>query len=339
MERAAVKFDQRRAQRVVELAEAACLAVRVVRDRHGEFHHTLGATLVELDGGTFHLRQINALKDGSFIDLDMAYWPDGMVTNAPPALALVMGDTHVDFIDPAVDAATIDMTDVLDPKYLVYHDVLDGYACNPHHKGNPFNAIAKAKTSRGDVRWEIERALDFIRKRGDGRISVVVPSNHNDFLRRWVVSNDWRTDPANAEFYLRVALHMARNTRMGAGGVEYPDPFVFIGREYLKDNPAYVFLERGESFNLAGVELAMHGDAGPNGARGSRKNLARIGVKSVIGHTHSPGIEEGCYQVGTSTNLRLEYTNGPSSWLNTNCVLYANGKRSLLNVINGNWRI
>ena len=35
----------------------------------GEFHHTLGATLVELEGGRFHLRQLNADKDGSFYDL------------------------------------------------------------------------------------------------------------------------------------------------------------------------------------------------------------------------------------------------------------------------------
>ena len=50
----------------------------------------------------------------------------------------------------------------------------------------------------------------------------------------------------------------------------------------------------------------MHGDKGPNGARGSIRNLRRIGIRSVIGHTHSPGIDEGCYQVGTSTRLRLE---------------------------------
>ena len=83
----------------------------------------------------------------------------------------------------------------------------------------------------------------------------------------------------------------------------------------------------------------MHGDKGPNGARGSRMNLRRIGVKSIIGHTHSCGIEEGCYQVGTSTALNLEYTSGPSSWLNTHCVVYASGKRSLINIIEGEWRL
>lgn len=90
---------------------------------------------------------------------------------------------------------------------------------------------------------------------------------------------------------------------------------------------------------LANIELSMHGDRGPNGARGSRMNLRRIGVKSIIGHSHSPGIEEGCYQVGTNTPLKQEYTRGPSSWLQSDCALYANGKRSLIHIIDGEWRL
>lgn len=88
-----------------------------------------------------------------------------------------------------------------------------------------------------------------------------------------------------------------------------------------------------------GIELSLHGDQGPNGARGSLKNLRRIGTKAIIGHSHSPGIDEGGMQVGTSTRLRLEYNHGPSSWLNTHAVIYDNGKRSLINIIKGKWRL
>ena len=71
--------------------------------------------------------------------------------------------------------------------------------------------------------------------------------------------------------------------------------------------------------------------------RGTRLNRRRIGAKTIIGHSHSPGIEEGCYQAGTSTNLRLEYNLGPSSWLNAHVVLYGNGKRAILPIIDGLW--
>src|SRR5206468_12365404 len=54
----------------------------------GKFPHYLGAVLVELDGKRFHLRQLNADRlDGSFIDLDTLYTPQG-VRRAPPAKAL-----------------------------------------------------------------------------------------------------------------------------------------------------------------------------------------------------------------------------------------------------------
>jgi hypothetical protein len=67
--------------------------------------------------------------------------------------------------------------------------------------------------------------------------------------------------------------------------------------------------------------------------------MRRIGVKSVIGHSHTPAIEEGCYQVGTSTKLSRGYTHGPSSWLNTHAIIYPNGKRTLINIIDGKWRL
>src|SRR5690606_33657091 len=42
----------------------------------GTFHHVLGAALVELQSDKiFHLRQINARKDGAFIDMEYAYYP------------------------------------------------------------------------------------------------------------------------------------------------------------------------------------------------------------------------------------------------------------------------
>ncbi len=46
--------------------------------KKGEFHHILGAAVVEISGDEFHLRQISATNDGSFIDLGMEYTPAGI---------------------------------------------------------------------------------------------------------------------------------------------------------------------------------------------------------------------------------------------------------------------
>lgn len=307
--------------------------------RIGEFHHSFSAVLAEIDGKRFHLRHLHFDGEGC-IDLDTRYTAH-TVEKAPPALALVMGDTHVRSIDPLVERATFGsggIIETLRPERLVWHDLLDGYACNPHHRGDPFVAVAKAKGDGGDVRKEVEAAIEFVRKHTrDGIESIIVPSNHDAFLRRWISESDWKAAPHNAEFYLSTALEMVRNARLTEKGAEYPDPFCLHFAAAKVANART--LAQDESYLCAGIELGMHGDIGPNGARGSIRNLRRIGTKSIIGHAHSPGIDEGCYQVGTSTRLRLEYNHGASGWLNAHCVLTANGKRQIIVIVDGKWRL
>lgn len=307
----------------------------------GEFHHVLGAVVVELEDKVFHMRHVSAdTKTGEFTDLSNTYSPTGH-RRAERPLALVMGDTHVDFIDPKVEMATFGkggIVDILNPAQLVWHDVLDGYSCNPHHGKNPFNRVAKRKSGADDVSAEVKRAIDFVAKRTTGdRQSVVVASNHNDFLKRWIVATDWRDDPTNAEFYLKTALAMVKGTDLDDSGTVSLDPFAYwISRA---GHPQIRVLTTDESFQLGGVDLGQHGELGPNGARGSIRNIRRVGARSIIGHSHTPGIDEGCMQVGTSTRLRLEYNHGPSSWLNAHAILHADGKRQLIFIIDGHWRM
>jgi hypothetical protein len=308
----------------------------------GEFHHSLSAILVEIDSPSrFFMRHLHFdEKSGSCIDLDKRYYPN-KVTKAPRALALVMGDTHVDCADPDVINATFGpggIVPILKPKHLVWHDLLDGYSMNPHHVGKPLNKVGKMLGNAGNVRAEVQRAIKFIEDHTpEGTQSVIVASNHNDFLGRWIDSHDWRGDPVNAEFYLETALAMVRGTRFTPRGTEYPEAFAYWMRQAKLPNCR--ILDMDESFVLEDVELGMHGNLGPNGVRGSINNLRRISNKSIIGHSHTPGIEEGCYQVGTNTYLRLEYNKGASSWLNADCVLNADGKRQLLIIVDGRWRL
>jgi hypothetical protein len=312
--------------------------------KQGEFHHTLGALVVEIKGSKFTFRRINADKEtGSFIEWNRWYgvdWTKSGITDAPPALAQVHGDTHVDSADPQVVRIQDSVAKELKVQHRVYHDLLDGYSVNPHHFGNPFNAIAKMRGDRADARAEVVRALEFLEKRrAAGVKQIIVPSNHDDFLTRWIINQDWRHAPGNADFYLETALAMVRGTTLGKGGAEYPSPFLYWGRKHFGNADDVRFLERDESFMLKGVELGMHTDKGPNGARGSLKNLRRIGVKWIGGHEHSPGEDEGGMRNGTSTFLRLEYNIGPSGWMNADALEYANGKRTLLYFIDGECRL
>jgi len=312
------------------------------KGKKGEFHHSLAAVVVEIQGRRFHLRHLNFDKrTGSFTDLDTRYSAD-KVERAPRPLALVMGDTHVDFVSAAVERATFGkggLVPSLKPRHLVWHDVLDSYAVNVHHRGNPFNAIAKHVSGRSSIEDEVRRACRFVRDRTTGdTVSVVVPSNHDDMLRRWIINSDWKAEPVNAQFYLSAALEMVRGVRMTSAGTSYPSPFPMVFPSMVESMEGIRLLTEDESFKIANIELGMHGDRGPNGSRGSLRNLRRIGIRSIIGHSHTPGIDEGSIQVGTSTELRLEYNGGPSSWMNAHCLIHDDGKRQLVFIIDGELR-
>lgn len=309
--------------------------------KRGEFHHTFGAALVERDGDRFHIRQLNAMRDGTFIDLRKKFTPKG-VEKSGPAEALVMGDTHVDVVDPAVVAATFSDNDsivkIMQPKKLVWHDLVDGATVNPHRAHDPFVNAARKTNNLTNIREELERCAAFVDKHAPaGATNIVIPSNHDDFLNRWMKSTDWRNDPENAEFFLTTALVMVQTGRIGPGGYEGIDPFAFWMKQLCKHKNV-IYPEFGGGITVKNVDISMHGHLGSNGARGGLRGFSKLGVKTIVGHSHTPGIIEGAYQVGTSTHLRLEYNDGPSSWLNTHALVYPNGKRTLINIIKGKWR-
>jgi hypothetical protein len=313
----------------------------------GEFHHTLGAAVVEVDGPRFHLRQINATKDGAFYDLDHLY--DG-AQEAPvqylPTLstpALVMGDTHVEGIDPAVEKATFgDMIPFFRPQKLFWHDLEDGGSVNHWAQQNPFVSGARYFAQQGSASEEFYSALAFVSENTSlDTESFIVASNHNDWLHRWILERDWKTlSPKDRGFYLKVASKLYEQSKLLTGdGAEKLNAFIMLAKENFASVPNIKVLDYEESCVVEGIECGMHGHYGPNGSRGSARSMRRIGVKSIIGHSHTPAIEEGCYQVGTSTRLSRGYTHGPSSWLNTHAIIYPNGKRTLINIIDGKWRL
>jgi hypothetical protein len=315
----------------------------------GDFHHTLGAAVVEVDGPWFALRQINASKDGSFYDND--YFYDGAAKKPVRYLdkggipGIVMGDTHVEGIDPVVERVTFqDIIPFFQPKKIFWHDLEDGGSVNHWAAKNPFVTAARYYSESGSAHQEFYDALAFVIERTPKDAeSFVVASNHNDWLHRWILDRDWKTlSPADRGFYLKVASKLYEKTKhLDGDGAEKLNAFIMLAKEYFVDaNIERVkVLDYEESHLVEGIECGMHGHYGPNGSRGSARNMRRIGVRSIIGHSHTPAIEEGCYQVGTSTKLTRGYTHGPSSWLNTHALIYPNGKRTLINIIDGKWRL
>jgi len=323
----------------------ACTVENYTTSRAGQvaaFHHSLCATLVELDGPRFYLRQLHFNKatksctDGANAT---QFFADGSVKHAPRALALGMGDAHVRVLCPGVEAARFSaggIVEVARPQKLIWADLLDGQSMNPHHSA--IERYAKFKSGMDDVREEVNETIDYVRRHTPkGTESIIQACNHNDFLRRWALRTNWQDDFRNAPFLLDTQRMLVEGARVEANGVHYPDPFAYWFRRAKV--PRARVLDLDESFSMAGVEMGMHGDKGPNGARGSIRNLRRIGTRSIIFHSHVPGIEEGCYQAGTGTLLRLDYNHGASGWLNADVLLQHDGKRQLIIIVDGHYRL
>ncbi|WP_461533407.1 hypothetical protein [Sinomicrobium sp.] len=300
--------------------------------KSGDHHHSLGAVVVEWDGECFHIRKVGFENDGSFIDWDKRYTVGG-VEKAPRPKSLVLGDLHQKFVDKDADRGTFEfLIPQLRPEKVFIGDAMDGFSISHHHRGDPFLKWAKHHYKSGNVKQEIEELCSYLDARMLNDIEYyIVPSNHDSHITRYIKETDWRHDPENADFYLETALHMIRGTKMVDGGAETPRPFDYWVGKLL---PKVKVLERDKSFMVGDVEHSFHGDQGPNGARGSARNLSKIGVKTTIGHSHSPCCIDACYQVGTLAPS-MRYATGPSGWLVSHVLQYANDKRTHIHIIKG----
>src|SRR5207237_7951814 len=108
---------------------------------------------------------------------------------------VTFGDVHHAHLDPEVGAATwgadaLDDTSLVDhlrPRNMVFHDVVDFEARNHHDARDHHKRFAQMAAGGGDVGAELTAAARFLeRTRRDWSRSVVVGSNHDEGLLRWL---------------------------------------------------------------------------------------------------------------------------------------------------------
>lgn len=310
-----------------------------------QFHHCYGALLVEVDaGGNWWVRQLNADSTGTFYDLDRRV-KNGEVTTGHSLEGLVLGDIHVAQKDDAVHEAIwgeAGVVEMLRPKNVVLHDVLDFYSQNHHEVDNPHITFRKYIEKKLSVKDELMECAAYLKDVSrPGTNIVIADSNHHHHLGRWLRERSGLRDPSNAEIWLKLhglVYEAIRKNIMEPNylrlGVEAVDVSGFERKYRVR------FLDEDESFILCndahgGIECGMHGDLGPNGARGSRANFARMGRKSCRGHEHTASIYDGVYTAGCCCVLDPAYVRGPSSWSHTQIGIYPNGKRTMITIWNG----
>jgi hypothetical protein len=304
-----------------------------------EHHHEYAFLVVEVNhDGNWWVRQISAAKKGRLIqDLDVLV-EDGVLTTGAAVEAITFGDIHSTVADPSVVKTSHNMLDVLKPRYEFFHDVFEGVTTNHHSAKDPHvrfqNHLRGLNSLEAEVKATIELLRCYLRA---GTNAVVVDSNHDSsWIMRWLRENDYRNDPVNAVLFLETQLEvyraLSRNDR-------HFHVLEWLFNKY-EARGLFRFLRQDESFTICEkrIECGMHGDLGPNGSRGTPRNLNRIGRRANTGHTHSAGIFNGLYVGGTTSRLDWQYAKGPSSWTHSHIITYPSGQRTIITLYAGKWR-
>lgn len=309
-----------------------------------QFHHSYGALLVEVSDHGWYCRQITAsATDGTLRDLDVMV-KGGKVTTGHRVQAIVWGDAHVRKADPDFAAMAWGKGGVLDtlrPRVQAFHDLLDFHARNHHEIGNGRLRFRRwvGAPEDDDVGAELDEVAVTLAKRSRTWCEgVVVASNHDGALLKWLDTADYRSDPRNALTFLnlqqKVYAAEARGDKRFSVFEEAMRERGVKSVKFLREDDEYVICKD----TGGGIELAMHGHLGVNGGKGSMIGFARMGRKSIIGHGHRAGIVDGVWMVGTSSLLDLGYNKGPGSWSHSFAVVQPGGKRQMVTAWNGKWR-
>lgn len=332
------------------MTTGACTVPNYIPKKAGlkaQFHHVLGATIVEVDdSGNAWCRQINAAADGSFQDLD-AVVRDGRVSRGHRVKAITWGDIHLPSVETHVHEALWGqngnaMVEALRPEYQFFHDLLSFEAHSRHVEHDPLHWAAMVYGGQSSVEDQVRIGARFLRDtQRDWCRSVVVESNHDDRLMQWTRKDCDRRDVENVLFWHRCNIAALEAKR---DGIEEFNLFRWaLKASDPHELPGIDFVPMGGSFQICqdqgGIECGLHGHQGPNGSRGTPTGLASMATRITIGDKHSPEITDGVYVAGMTGALDQGYNTGPSSWRRAHIVAYANSKRAIVTQAeDGRWR-
>lgn len=292
--------------------------------------HIVGALVVEIqDDDVFHFRQIQADNQGGFADLNKYYTPNGVEEISP--IELVFGDWHSRRTNPVVKQAVKELVDFLKPEGIILHDVFDGQSINHWTEDDTITRAILYLENKLSLEEELKFLTNDIEELSAwAKRLTIVKSNHDVFLDRFLRKGKYTKDPIN----LPIAAKLAGAMIEGQDPLKYATEVLF---GLQAKNVRWLAVD--EDYEVGKIQLGAHGHKGPNGSRGSLRNMEIAYGNCVSGHDHTGGILRGSWKVGTLSDLRLGYNEGASSWVHSVCSVYRNGNRQLINFIDGKCRL
>jgi hypothetical protein len=296
------------------------------------FQHVIGGIIVEIaDNNIFHFTQVQADKNGSFCHMGKEYSKNKCV---PVKVSFIMGDLHAGEHDIKALNAWKEIIKEVKAYQVVFHDTFDGKSISHWTEQDALVRAELAMSGENSLENELKLVrdiLDDVLSIPSVKKGVIVKSNHDDFLDRYLKRGGFMKDPINFKLGCQLAAEVV-NTNKDV--LEHGINLVGVGKHHKKIK----FLGVNEDYLIGDVHAGAHGDRSSNGSKGAIKSLAKSFSKGVFGHSHTPGIFKKAFQVGTTSKLRQGYNKGPSSWVHCSALVYDNGQVQLINALDGKWR-
>lgn len=311
--------------------------------------HGYGGLLAEVDHtGRWFVRQLHIDGNGHVMDIGPdGFRPlriaDGVVTEDARVDSIVWGDIHASEMAPWIMMLGWEpggMLDTLRPKRQFMHDIFS-MRSRSHHEEKDFHArYAKHVNGQESVEDEVQLTADFLNFANRPWVqTIVVPSNHDEHLDKWLNEADARKDPVNVHYYTRLQAIKLDLIKSGARDTSVLRHALFEAG--LTDG--VLFLDSDEPFVICrdvdgGIECSLHGHRGPGGSRGSTAALTKLGRAVIKGHDHKAAIRDNVYSVGVCAE-DFVYARGPSAHSATHCVVFDNGRRQLVTMWERGYRL
>ncbi|MGH7175145.1 MAG: hypothetical protein ACREGR_02175 [Minisyncoccia bacterium] len=319
--------------------------------------HCYGAILVEVDdAGNWFVRQLQVGDKGEVYDIGPAGYrgvkiAGGQVEAIPVTVkngsvleAIVWGDIHTAEMELWVRElgwGDGGMVDQLQPRKQFLHDIFSMRARGHHEIKNFHKTYQKMVDGEGLVQDEIQITADFLREVDRPWMeSVVVRSNHDRHLDRWLNEANPNLDPPNARYFMELQGALLKS--MDEGNRDF-SVLEYALRQAEGGIPADIlFLAEDQSYVICksasgGIECGLHGDLGPNGAKGTTRSFRKLGRPANKAHDHTAAINWPVFS-GGACSLDFPYMKGPNAHSVSHIANFVNGARQILTFWNGKFR-
>jgi hypothetical protein len=274
-----------------------------------EFNHSLSALIITTyKNGSFDFEHTH-LKDGELYTTDGIFTSDSM--RPVEVDDIVLGDLHCSEASPETKQDAVNLINRFKPQRVWVHDALS-FQEESHH----LNRIEKARLTSPSLQTELEELCEELVKY-DAEVWLV-DSNHGRHIDRWVNSGVI-SNVRNSLLYHKIWVSILENPSKSP----FECALNVVSGKWFNVPPR-------TGYRSHDIELALPGDIGASGSRGSVRGFANMSNKTITGHGHAAAIIKGAYRTGTMGGISPGYAKGYNSMMLCHALVYANGTRTLL---------